>query len=93
MPKVYEAVLKPASSGFAMWQVGKWSEVEGAESIREWELRANDNGINLREAGELNGMIYDQSGGTPYAGQFTNPETGDPYNDEESFWIVREDKP
>jgi len=92
MPKVYEAVLKPATGGFGMWQVGEWTEVEGAESIRDWELLANDNGINLREAGELNGIIYDQSGGIPYAGQFINPKTGEPFNDEESFLIVREDE-
>ena len=92
MAKVFEAVLKPASGGFGMWQCGEWSEVEGAETIREWELLANDNGINLREAGELNGMIYDQSGGTPYAGQFIDPKTGEPVDDTESFWIVREEE-
>ena len=75
-----------------MWQAGEWSEVEGVETISDWELVANDNGINLREAGELDGIIYGQSNGKPYAGRFIDAKTGEPVDDTESFWIVREEE-
>lgn len=68
--KVYEATVKAASGGFGMYErhCEGPQECEGISSVGEWKAQAAEStGCDVRQAVELEGRIYGQLGGTPYA--------------------------
>jgi len=88
MAKVYESVLKPASGGFGMYDLGEFNFVDGIETADQWADAANENGFNVREASELDGKVYGQSGAKIYAIAPYNPATGETDEDRQSFHAV-----
>ena len=88
--KVYEATVHPHHGGFGMYEMGEPCVVEGVESEEQWCLLANENGYNVREAGEFNGKVYGQNGATIYAIAPYDPKNGKTREDEQSFYAVWE---
>lgn len=68
--KVYEAVVVPAAGGFGCWDMKGRSLVEDVQSIHEWVDRLTADGISVREAPEIDGLIYRQSGAKPFCVTF-----------------------
>lgn len=72
--KLYEATLSPADSGFGMYQVNAGTmEQINYNNITDWTDYMGSV-CDWRWADELNGMIYEQNGGKPFAWRWNNDD-------------------
>lgn len=66
MSRIYEAVVRPASSGFGMYDHGEVCECEGIESLDEWIAAAETGCERVELAEDVSGRVYSQDGATIY---------------------------
>ena len=65
---VYEAIVKPASGGFGMYDMGEFCECEGVETLEEWLAAVSEaavlsaHGETVEAAPDVDGRVYNQNG-------------------------------
>lgn len=78
MARVYAAVLKPASGGFGMWDVGEWEVVPRVRTVGGWMRMAKREqpAATYSVDYDISGRVYGQDGATIVKARHWYPDGG-----------------